>query len=87
MDISDSVFTKDGFAAIVSFTHLHQLTLKYLASLNLRSLNLYGTPLDERALQHLVAMRSLRLLFLGEKGLSIGAIENLNGVMLRMRCG
>ena len=44
--MDNASYYTEQFAGIVSFTNFHQLTLKYLASLNLRSLNLYGTLLD-----------------------------------------
>lgn len=95
MDIGGGRFDDDEFAAIASFTHLDQLTLehsnlaagelRYLIGLKLRSLNLYGTALGDEGLQYLAQLRSLRRLYLGETGVSIGGVERLNDALPRCR--
>lgn len=87
LDIGEARFNADGFAAITNFSNLDHLTLdhstiaagelQYLASLKLRSLNLYGTRLDDDALQQLTQLRSLRHLYLGETGVSVEAVKIL----------
>lgn len=95
LDIAGGRFNDDEFAAIAKFTHLDQLTLEYsslavgelqyLVPLKLRSLNLYGTRLDDPALQYLEQLRSLRRLYLGETGLSAGMVEVLHDSLPRCR--
>ena len=87
LDIGGARFGADEFAAITNFSNLDHLTLnhsaiaagelRYLASLKLRSLNLYGTGLDDEALQHLSQLGSLRHLYLGETGVSVEAVKIL----------
>lgn len=78
IDISGAEFEAGEFAAIINFVNLDQLKLDsatinsddliYLAELNLRSLNLFGTRLDRQATEYLGQLRTLKNLYLAETG-------------------
>ena len=93
LDIGEAQFEAGDFAAIADFTYLDRLVLdnaslavgelKFLTELELRSLNLYSTPLDDEATEHLAQIRSLRNLYIGETGISAHKIESLASALPR----
>lgn len=93
LDLGNSVFENNGFAAIEGFTRLESLrldhsvvpgeALAYLASLNLESLNLFGTQIDDKGVEHLSRLRSIRRLYLGQTGISAAAVESLRSALPR----
>lgn len=93
MDLGNSVFEEHGFAAIADFTRLESLRLDhsvvpgealgYLASLNLESLNLFGTQIDDKGVEHLARLQSIRRLYLGQTGISAAAVESLRSALPR----